>query len=422
MRILLIGINYSPDFMGVAKYNTELCESLASRGEEVRVITAPPYYPAWKVPETHRGLRFHSESINGIAVMRVPIYVPAVPSGIKRLLHHASFALSSAVLAFWQAISWRPNVIISIAPSLMSAPVAAFMARRVGASCWLHVQDLEVDAAFDLKLLRNQRLRKFMLFVEQKILRAFDRVSTISPQMRSRLETKGVDADKLREVRNWIDLSGIRGGDHRTGLRSQLGFGASDIVGLYSGTMSNKQGIEVVVETARELESTHPNIKFVLCGDGPHRQRLVNLAEGLTNVSFLGFQPPESFGELLRTADFHLIPQKAQAADLVLPSKLGGIFASGRAAVVMAEPDTGLAQEVAGAGLVIPPGDSSALSKAVLVLAGDAILRGNLGANARKRAIERWDKEAIINLLSAELTVLHRQRAPGLQPETTYSA
>src|ERR1700743_1310228 len=128
--------------------------------------------------------------------------------------------------------------------------------------------------------------------------------------------------------------------------------------------MSNKQGLDLIVEAARSLSKTDARIRFVLCGEGPHRRMLESLAGELTNIRFLGLQGSESFAELLRTADVHLIPQKAEAADLVLPSKLGGIFATGRPVIVMARPDTGLAAEVAGAGLVIPPGDATALVRA----------------------------------------------------------
>jgi putative colanic acid biosynthesis glycosyltransferase WcaI len=406
MRILFIGINYCPDFMGIAKYNTELCEALTLRGHEVRVITAPPYYPAWKLPAGYYGWQYCSEKSNGVSITRAPIYVPSKPSGIKRLFHHASFALSSALSTFWHAVRWRPNLILSIAPSLMSAPVASFMASRIGATSWLHVQDLEVDAAFDLGLLHSKRLRTLMIAVERRILRSFDRVSTISPQMRRRLESKGVDTERMSEIRNWIDLSGIPCCDQRPKLRRELALEDSDVVGLYSGTMSNKQGIELIVDTARNLENTHPKIKFILCGNGPHRERLKILAAGLRNIFFIEFQPPERFGELLMTADFHLIPQKAEASDLVFPSKLGAIFASGRPAIVMANSNTGLAEEVDGAGLVIPPGVTFALTSAVLKLAENADLRSSLGNSGRVRATERWDKETILQMLSVELSAL----------------
>ncbi|UPK25700.1 WcaI family glycosyltransferase [Bradyrhizobium sp. 195] len=397
MRVLLVGINYAPDLIGVAKYNTELCESLAAEGHEVKVITAPPYYPAWKIPPEFKSSYFRARDINGVRVRRTPIYVPEHPSGSKRLVHHASFALTSAAPVLFEALSWRPDVMIAVAPSLMSAAVVSFVARRVGAKSWLHVQDFEVDAAFDLGLLRNPSLRKWMLRAEAAILKSFDHVSTISQAMVERLRIKGLGLDKTTEVRNWIDTKAICPGSRTTKYRQELNLSEGDIVALYSGTMSNKQGLELVIEAAIALEKSHPHIHFILAGEGPHKPRLEQLAAGYCNIHFLGLQPNDSFNQLMATADFHLIPQKAEAADLVLPSKLGAIFASARPVIAMAEEGTGLAAEVTGAGFVIPPGDSSALELAICQLSETPALCEQYGEEGRRRALDRWDRRTIVH-------------------------
>lgn len=409
MRILLVGINYAPDLIGVAKYNTELCESLAADGHEVQVITAPPYYPAWRIPDGYRSFFLGSSEQSGVNVLRVPIYVPSNPSGAKRLLHHASFALSSAGPVLAKAIAWKPDVMISVAPSLMSAAFVAFVARFTGAKSWLHVQDFEVDAAFDLGLLKTQGLRKPMLFAEQKILKAFDRVSTISPQMMQRLRSKGLALEKLREIRNWIDTAAIVPGDRNTRFRQELNLGADDLVGLYSGTMSNKQGLDLILAAATTIERERPHVKFLLCGEGPHKQQLIEMAAGRSNIQFIGLQPNDRFSELLATADFHLIPQKAEAADLVLPSKLGGILSSNRPVIAMAADGTGLADEVRDVGLVVAPGDAAALASAICELDSNRRFGEVFGNNARKRAIERWDRRAIVDGWTREMTSLAHQ-------------
>jgi colanic acid biosynthesis glycosyl transferase WcaI len=403
MRILVIGINYAPDLVGVAKYNGELCESLVSFGHEVRVITAPPYYPEWRVPKAYQRWTYSAETINGVSVTRCPIYVPETPTGAKRLLHHATFALTSA----WPLISdsrrWRPDLVFSVAPSLMSAALAARMARWVGAFSWLHVQDFEIDAAFNLGLLKHRALRNPMIAIERRILRSFDCVSTISPHMAARLQYKGVEPDKIREIRNWADnLSTLASGQNAF-LRKELCRNPTDFVGLYSGTMSNKQGLDLIIEAARELKHTNPEIRFVLCGEGPHKAELQSLAAGLNNVSFLGLQSNERIAELLSTADFHLIPQRAEAADLVLPSKLGGIFASGRPVIVMADPETSLAIEAQGAGLVIQPGSVQALANAVRTLKDNPELCNALGSAGKTRALQRWDRTTILAMLEKSL-------------------
>lgn len=403
MRILLVGINYAPDLIGVPKYNTELCEALAAAGHEVRVVTAPPYYPGWNIPEAYRGWFYRSNVINNVAIKRAPIYVPKKPSGAKRLIHHLSFALTSAGPVISETLRWRPDVVFSVAPSLMSAALTAWIARRTGALSWLHVQDFEVDAAFDLGILSNQGLRSRMVAVERSILRSFDVVSTISPQMLERLAYKGVDPGRICEFRNWTDTKQIAPSDGSISFRKELGLTETDFVGLYSGTMSNKQGLDLIVEAAGQLQQKNPNIRFILSGEGPHKATLQGLAAGLTNVQFLGLQPDDRFAELLRTADFHLIPQRAEAADLVLPSKLGGIFATGRPVIAMSRPDVGLAKEVTGAGLVVPPGDTAALAAAIGLLARDASLCASLGRGARSAALARWDKTVILKSLEQTL-------------------
>jgi len=423
MRILLVGINYAPDLIGVAKYNTELCEGLASFGHEVRVITAPPYYPEWHIPRHFRGWSYRHETINGISVTRSPIYVPSKPMGATRLLHHASFALTSLWPVLSSALRWRPDLVFSVAPSLMSAAFSAWTARRIGARSWLHLQDFEIDAAFDLGILANKQLRAPMVAIERKILRSFDYVSTISPQMLNRLKSKGVDNEKMREVRNWTDTRQISPGKASPRFRKkQLDLSERHFVCLYSGTMSNKQGLDLIIDAARTLDNVDSNVRFVLCGEGPHKETLQGLAEGLHNIQFLGLQSGENFSELLRAADVHLIPQKAEAADLVLPSKLGGILASGKPVIVMAKAGTGLAQEVQDAGIVIPPGDTKALSEAVRSLANDPQFCSSLGKAARAAALSRWDKTAILGALNQMLEVLRQSEESGATPSPIPSA
>lgn len=406
MRILVFGINYAPDLIGVSKYNAELCESLAASGHEVRVVTAPPYYPDWKIPAEYRSLWYTTEHLNDVKVTRAPIYVPNKPSGAKRLFHHASFLLSAAAPLLSSAVRWHPDLVFAVAPSLLSAPLAALAAKSIGAASWLHVQDLEVDVAFELGILKSRITRRLMLGLERTVLNSFDRVSTISPQMVGRLRQKGMPADRLVEFRNWVDTSVIVPGSTQTALRSSLGLKPNDIVALYSGAMSSKQGLELIIEAAGATRNSHPSLQFLLCGNGPLKAKLTQAAIGLGNVHFVDLQPLERLSELLSTADIHLLPQKAQVSDLLLPSKLAGMLASGRPVIAMANPGTGIALETAGAGLLIPPGDAKALGAAVIALAEDEALRARLGKAAQLRAKQNWDRVSIISALEREFLAL----------------
>ena len=63
MKILVYGINYSPELTGIGKYTGEMVEWMASQGHDVRVITAPPYYPEWKVGERYSSWRYRREEV-----------------------------------------------------------------------------------------------------------------------------------------------------------------------------------------------------------------------------------------------------------------------------------------------------------------------------------------------------------------------
>jgi len=95
VRILIYGVNYAPELTGIGKYTGEMAEWMAGHGHDVRVVTVPPYYPEWKVRDGYSGWKYSHERLNGVKVWRCPLYVPANQSGLKRILHLVSFALSS---------------------------------------------------------------------------------------------------------------------------------------------------------------------------------------------------------------------------------------------------------------------------------------------------------------------------------------
>jgi colanic acid biosynthesis glycosyl transferase WcaI len=417
-KLLVVGLNYAPDFIGIPKYTTELCEELARRGHQVSVVTAPPYYPAWQVPDAYKG-GWRRELRNGVDVIRAPIFVPSNPGGLTRLLHLLSFSVSALPVALWTALRQQPGAILCVAPSLLSAPVALAAARLSGAKAWLHIQDFEVDAAFELGMLKGDRARRIAQSVEGLLFKAFDRVSTISEIMRRLLVSKGVAESAAIELRNWVDVDTIVvRHDSQTLYREELAIPQDHVVALYSGNMAGKQGLEVLADVAVRLEVLGGKITLLLCGQGPLKSVLQNGCAGLKNVRFIDLQPTERLPELLATADIHLLPQRAEAADLVLPSKLTGMLASGRPVVAMADAGAGLAAEVEGCGLIVPPGDAQAMTDAILQLAGDKALSRQLALCARERAEQRWRMSAVIDGFEAELKRLVAPARPsGVQPQ-----
>jgi len=401
MRLLIYGINYAPEPIGVGKYTGEFAAWLAARGHEVRVVTAPPYYPDWSVAPGFSGRCYRVERSSAIRVYRCPLSVPAEPGGLRGLLHLASFALSSLPVALWQA-TWRPDVVWVVEPSLFCAPTALLVARMCGARAWLHVQDYEADVAFDFGLIRSETLRRVVAAGERGLMRRFDRVSTISARMLERAREKGVPAEKLASFPNWVDVDSVTPPEGTNPYRGMLGIGPNDVVVLYSGAMGPKQDLEILARAASRA-SGQAGLVFVFCGSGPGRADLEARCGGLPNARFLEVQPVERVGALLGMADIHVLPQRAAAADLVMPSKLTGMLASGRPVVATCDQDTQLADVVGSCGVVVPPGDVDSFLKAIRDLAADEAKRARFGKVAREYAEEHLAHRQVLSRFEAAL-------------------
>src|SRR6266478_1372816 len=411
MRILIYAINFYPEPTGVGKYTGEMAQWLAGRGHEVRVVTAPPSYPQWRVFQGYRAWKYSRETfrpptgngtssrgkpdpVPGMEVFRCPIWIPENPNGLKRLLNLASFGLSSA-RAIIRQIGWSPDIVLLVEPTLFCALQTLLVARCSGARSWLHVQDFEVDAAFGLGDLSASPLRDWAYAVERRILSGFDRVSAISKRMVERLSVKGVDPSRCILFPNWVDSWEIFPLEGPSPFRKELGIAESMVVALYSGSMGKKHGLELLVDVASRL-SHCAGLRFVFCGEGPSRQMLADKAKDLPNITLLPVQPAGRLNDLLNLADIHLLPQLADAADLVMPSKLTGMMASGRAIIATALPGTQLFETLEGAGIVTPPGDIDAFVSALLRLVEDLPSRQQLGQEAREYAVSRLSRHEIL--------------------------
>jgi colanic acid biosynthesis glycosyl transferase WcaI len=396
MRVLIYSVNFAPEPTGIGKYSGEMALWLAQHGHEVRVVAAPPYYPAWKVDRAYAWPPFRREQWRGVDVWRAPLWVPKTPSGAARLLHLLSFAITSFPVMIWQ-VSWRPNLVLTVAPAFMCAPAGLLTARLCGAKSWLHLQDFEVDVAFGMGLLKGALLRRVVLRIERWVLRRFRIVSTISGRMIERLLTKGVLPERTRYFPNWVDLARIRPVS-REGVRAALGIPADAVVVLFSGTLSGKQGLMVIPDAAARLVA-RTDIVFVVCGEGLMKQNLDAAATNLTNMHMLPLQPSARLADLLGMADIHLLPQSPDAADLVLPSKLSGMLASGRPVIATCRSGSEISEIVSQCGVVVEPENGAELAMAVTRLADDTELRVDLGRRARAFAEGHFGMEAVLGAM-----------------------
>ena len=403
MKILIYGINYAPELTGIGKYTGEMARYFAAAGDEVEVITAPPYYPRWEVAEAYRGGGYRQEQLDGVRVLRCPLYVPREVTGLRRILHEFSFVLSS--LRYWIPRYFRSyDMILCISPPFHLPYLALPHKWLHGTPVVNHIQDLQVDAARDLGIIRQNWLLRILESAERFVLKAVSAVSTISTGMQRKVVKKGLNPDEIILFPNWVDKELVHPVVRAESARQDWGFDDRDRIVLYAGNLGEKQGLENVLYLADRLRDV-PHLTFMIIGEGGAKTRLVTEAEslGLTNVIFKPLQPLARLAATLAAADIHLVLQKRAAADLVMPSKLTNILAVGGHALITAEAGTTLYDLVHThqLGTLVEPENLDALEQGLRGILSGA--RSQDAAGAERFAASHLDKE---NILTDFRTVL----------------
>lgn len=347
---------------------------LIDKGHQVTVISGIPFFPAWSVFDGFSNW-YKTTKHGRLTIIRCPLWIPAKPNGLTRIIHLISFSLTSFLPIFWMMLQ-RPNAVFSVIPTTFVLPsifVSKFILRSK-AHIWLHFQDLEIDAAFQLGILKSRFFYRIILWIEQKLVSAADTVSAISRSMLSRLELKRIPSSKLSLFPNWTDLSHVfpvkYSSPAQNYFRSTLDIKDDDFVVLYSGSMNQKQGFEIF-EPLISILNEDQGIVWVFVGDGPMKNFLVQSTGHFPNVFHLPLQPYEMLNDLLNMADINIIPQKESVHDLVLPSKVLSILAAGKPIIATAPKGSELELLVSQVGECSLPGDIYALASVIKRLSQD---------------------------------------------------
>lgn len=405
-RLLLITGNFFPELNGIGKYNGEMVRWLAAQGYECTVITTYPYYPQWEVqaPYTPRQYRYTREQWMdiGVTIYRCPQYIPASPSGARRVMQDASFFFSSGWKLLQVMFSRKFDLVMTVSPSFQLGLLGSLYKQVHGARFIYHIQDLQIEAARNLNMIRSPWLIRRMFQVERFILKQADIITSISEGMIRRIKDKA--AKEVVSFPNWVDLQRFYPVAGRNTIKARYGFSENDHVILYSGALGEKQGLESIIYAADALRERRP-VKFLICGSGPYGDKLKALAGklGLSNVIFLPLQPLEQFNDFLNMADVHLVIQKNDASDLVMPSKLTTIMAVGGIAIITANPGTSLYDLVKQhqIGLLINAEDQAALTAAISKTVTEDL--SVLGKNARAYAASCLSVEEIMTRFASVL-------------------
>ncbi|HUB79442.1 MAG TPA: WcaI family glycosyltransferase [Bryobacteraceae bacterium] len=403
MKILILGLNYLPESTSIGPYTADLAEYLRSRGHDARVTTGFPTAPQWKAWKGYEGKWFQDEVIHGVPIQRTYLYVPRNPrKTLQRILFDCSFAISALRSAFQR---WSPEVVVVISPPLQLGITGFVLAALNRSRVFLVIKDLVPDAAIAVGAMRpGSAVCRLAQAMERLVYRRATRIAVICDGMRRNLMAKGVPADQVVVLPDYIDLSFIKPQTRPNRFRSQFGISEHKFLAMYSGSVAGKQGLQTFIQAAAQLDSDS-GIVCCLIGEGPYLPELKNLAASLalSRFFFLALQPRENLAAQLSAADALVITQRETVRDVVFPGKLLYYMASGRAilAAVNEDSETGRFIREHDVGIVVPPEAPDRLAEAIRRMRENPEKTRQLGLNGRRTAEAMFDRSAVLEKFAA---------------------
>lgn len=360
LRILLLTQWFDPEptFKGLL-----FAKELIRQGHEVQVLTGFPNYPGGKVYDGYAIRPFQRETVEGVSVLRVPLYPSHDGSSIKRVLNYASFAASAS---FGVLAGKRPDVAyVYHPPATVGLP--AFVAKWLrGVPFVYDVQDLWPDTLGVTGMLNRPKILGAVGRAMAGIYGSATRVAVLSPGFKKLLIERGVPERRIDVIPNWADEKQIDVRLPTEARAAELGFGETFTV-TFAGNMGTVQALDTVLDAAALLRD-RPEIRIVLVGGGLDVDRLKQRAEtmGLENVVFLARRPIAEIGEILTLSDALLVHlRKDPLFEITIPSKTQAYLMAGRPILMGVEGDAARMVENAGAGIAFEPENPEALADAI---------------------------------------------------------
>jgi len=367
-------------------------KELQRRGHEVTVLTGFPNYPGGKIYEGYRIRLWQRERMDGINVLRVPLYPSHDRSRIGRILNYVSFA--TAATAYGLVKTGAVDVVYAYhPPATVGLPALALQwLRRI--PCVYDVQDLWPDTLSATGMLTNRFFLKLAGLWSNFVYRRATHVVVLSDGFKAKLVDRGVDGKRITVIHNWSPDEGGAGqaaplGDEE---RAKLS-GRFNVV--FAGNIGAAQGLGTVLAAAEDLLPTDPNVQFVLVGGGIEVEPLRAEAtkRGLRNVLFLPRRPAAAMGQIYELADVLLVHLRDNPLfAITIPSKVQTYLAAGRPILVAMRGDAARLVEASGAGICCEPGDPVALAAGVRrLLALPPAARRGLGEAGRRYYSDNLD-------------------------------
>lgn len=402
MRILYISQYFPPEVGATQTRAFEMASSLVRMGHSVTMLCEFPNHPSGVLPKEYHRKLFERSTMAGIDVLRVWVVATPKKNLRNRLLFYLSFMLSASIVG---ALFTRGkyDLVYCSSPPLFCGVTGLLISKLKKTKFIFEVRDLWPETAVQLGEISNRLAIGLATQLENRCYNTAARIVVVTNGIKKRLLERGVSSQKLIYIPNGANVELFQYKEsERNRYRQEWGFHNHYIV-IYAGILGVAQGLETLIKVAQRLEFD-PDIKFVLVGEGPRKNDLINLAREQKNITFLPEQPRINMPAILSAADLAVIPLRKVPIFLgALPTKIFDAWACERPVLISIDGEARELIEIAQGGIYTPPEDIVSMAEAILMLKSDPEKGLKLGQNGRQYTERNFSRRVLAEELEQAL-------------------
>ncbi len=321
MKIVILSQYFPPEVGAPQNRLFELAVRLQKMGAEITVLTAMPNYPQMQVLPGYKSKIYLHEKIENLDLIRAWIFVTKSKSIPLRLLNYFSFVFSS----FWIGLFKlkKHDILLCESPPLFLGITAYLLSKLKGSKMLFNVSDLWPESAEKLGLVTNRTFLKLATLLEEFLYRKSFLISGQTQGIVKNIQQR-FPSKTITWLPNGVDLSLYNFENSTSSWRAQNQFLESDFILLYAGIIGHAQGLEVILKAAKLLQS-NKQLKFILLGSGPEKEKLQGMANELklSNVFFYPAIVKSEMPAVVSAIDISIIPlKKLDLFKGAIPSKI----------------------------------------------------------------------------------------------------
>ncbi len=396
MKILYVSQYFPPEMGAPAARVAELSRHWVRHGHDVTVLTGFPNHPTGVVPPEYRRKLWRlisREEYDGVHVVRTWLWPFPNRRSYERMLNYGSFCISAAISG---AFLRRADVVIASSPQLLVGLSGWWLAWLKRVPLIFEVRDLWPESLAAVGIAgEGSLLHRFLKKVASFLYRRSAHTVVVTPAFKDYLISKReIPAEKISIVPNGVDVEAFANSDSTSHIRTSLNLEGKFVV-CYIGTIGMAHGLGTLVEAAANLQTSAPQVAFVVVGEGAEKESVMKMARSreLKNLHFVNEQPRESIPAFLHASDAAIVLLKrTELFKTVIPTKLLEAMACERPVILGVDGQAREILEQAQCGIFVEPENVEQIVQAVLRLCAHRDLASTMGKNGYRFVMRNFSR------------------------------